>query len=48
MQQSRGVIHDLSIRVINAATSELLRHRILDPDRDYQPTTTPTHPPTHE
>lgn len=36
------LIHDLHIRVINAATGELLRDLTLDPDRDYQPTTTPT------
>ncbi len=29
---------DLHIRVINAATGELLRELILDPTRDYQPT----------
>jgi transposase InsO family protein len=32
------LIHDLHIRVINAATGELLRELILDPSRDYQPT----------
>lgn len=32
------LIHDLHIRVINAATGELLRELVLDPTRDYQPT----------
>jgi hypothetical protein len=32
---------DLRIRVINAATGELLRELTLDPDRDYQPTGRP-------
>ena len=32
------LIRDLDIRVINAATGELLRQLTLDPDRDYQPT----------
>ena len=36
--------HDLQVRVINAATGELLRELTLDPDRDYQPTG-PTHTP---
>ena len=35
------LIHDLHIRVINAATGELLRELTLDPDRDYQPTGRP-------
>jgi transposase InsO family protein len=32
------LVHDLHIRVINAATGELLRELTLDPTRDYQPT----------
>lgn len=38
------LIQDLNIRVINAATGELLRELQLDPSRDYQPTgTRPAH-----
>jgi transposase InsO family protein len=40
------LIHDLHIRVINAATGELLRELILDPTRDYQPTGAPKGPRT--
>ncbi|OBK44797.1 hypothetical protein [Mycobacterium sp. 1081908.1] len=29
--------HDLNIKIINAATGELLRDFTLDPTRDYQP-----------
>ena len=36
------LIQDLEIRVLNAATGELLRELTLDPTRDYQPT---GHPP---
>jgi transposase InsO family protein len=39
------LIQDLNIRVINAATGELLRELTLDPDRDYQPTGRPPGPP---
>jgi hypothetical protein len=35
---------DLNIRIINAATGELLRDFNLDPTRDYQPTGTPKGP----
>jgi transposase InsO family protein len=38
------LIHDLHIRVINAATGELLRELTLDPARDYQPTGQPPGP----
>ncbi|MBA3800546.1 MAG: IS481 family transposase [Geodermatophilaceae bacterium] len=38
------LIQDLQIRVVNAATGELLRDLILDPNRDYQPTGTPKGP----
>ena len=34
----------LQIRVVNAATGELLRELILDPNRDYQPTGAPKGP----
>jgi hypothetical protein len=39
------LIQDLHIRVINAATGELLRDLALDPARDYQPTGRPPGPP---
>jgi hypothetical protein len=39
------LIADLDIRVIDAATGELLRHLTLDPTRDYQPTGRPPGPP---
>jgi transposase InsO family protein len=39
------LVQDLHIRVINAATGELLRELTLDPDRDYQPTGRPPGPP---
>jgi transposase InsO family protein len=39
------LVHDLEIRVINAATGELLRQLTLDPTRDYQPTGRPPGPP---
>ena len=35
------LIQDLHVRVINAATGELLRELILDPARNYQPTGAP-------
>ena len=38
------LVHDLDIRVINAATGELLRDLTLDPTRDYQPTGAPKGP----
>lgn len=38
------LVHDLQIRVINAATGELLRELTLDPNRDYQPTGAPKGP----
>jgi transposase InsO family protein len=38
------LIRDLDIRVINAATGELLRELVLDPARDYQPTGAPRGP----
>jgi transposase InsO family protein len=41
------LVHDLSIRVVNAATGELLRELLLDPRRDYQPTGAPKGPTRH-
>jgi transposase InsO family protein len=38
------LVQDLNIRVINAATGELLRELTLDPTRDYQPTGAPKGP----
>src|SRR6478735_3590128 len=38
------LVQDLQIRVVNAATGELLRELILDPSRDYQPTEAPKGP----
>jgi hypothetical protein len=38
------LVQDLKIRIINAATGELLRELTLDPDRDYQPTRAPKGP----
>jgi transposase InsO family protein len=32
------LIHDLHVRIIDAATGELLRDLVIDPTRDYQPT----------
>jgi hypothetical protein len=31
------LVQDLDIRIINAATGELIRQLTLDPTRDYQP-----------
>jgi hypothetical protein len=36
--------HDLNIKIINAATGEVLRDFTLDPTRDYQPTGAPKGP----
>jgi hypothetical protein len=38
------LVQDLHVRVINAATGELLRELTLDPTRDYQPTGKPRGP----
>jgi transposase InsO family protein len=38
------LVHDLTIRIINAATGELLRELVLDPTRRYQPTGAPKGP----
>ena len=40
------LVHDLHIRVIIAATGELLRELTLDPTKDYQPTSKPAGRPT--
>jgi len=39
------LVQDLHIRIVHAATGQLLRDFILDPNRDYQPTGRPTRPP---
>jgi transposase InsO family protein len=39
------LVQDLHIRIIDAATGELLRDLTLDPDRNYQPTGKPRRPP---
>jgi transposase InsO family protein len=39
------LVQDLHIRIIHAATGELLRQLTLDPDRNYQPTGRPPGPP---
>jgi transposase InsO family protein len=39
------LVRDLHVRVINAATGELLRELTLDPHRNYQPTGRPPGPP---
>ena len=38
------LVHDLNIRIINAATGELLRELVPDPACDYQPTGNPKAP----
>jgi transposase InsO family protein len=38
------LVQDLEIKIINAATGELLRELTLDPNRDYQPTGAPKGP----
>jgi hypothetical protein len=39
-----AVIQDLRIRIIHAATGELLRELTLNPTKDYQPTGAPKGP----
>ncbi|WP_201274452.1 hypothetical protein [Mycolicibacterium sp. CH28] len=36
------LIQDLEVRIINAATGELIRQLTIDPTRDYQPRNVPT------
>jgi hypothetical protein len=31
------LVHDLDVRIISAATGELIRQLTIDPTRDYQP-----------
>jgi transposase InsO family protein len=38
------LVHDLDVRIIDAATGELLRELTIDPTRDYQPTGRPPGP----
>jgi len=38
------LVQDLHVRIIDAATGELLRDLIIDPRRDYQPTGRPPGP----
>lgn len=38
------LVHDLEVRIIDAATGELLRDLTIDPTRDYQPTGRPRGP----
>ena len=40
------LVQDLNVRVVNAATGELLRDLTIDPRRDYQPTGRPPGPTT--
>jgi len=35
------LVHDLDVRIINAATGEILRELTLNPARNYQPTGRP-------
>ena len=35
------LVQDLHVRIVNAATGELLRELIVDPSKDYQPKNTP-------
>src|SRR5262249_61966967 len=39
------LVQDLDIRIVHAATGELLRQLTLDPGRNYQPTGRPPGPP---
>ena len=39
------LIQDLHVRIINAATGELIRELTIDPTRDYQPLGRPLRPP---
>lgn len=36
------LIQELHVRIINAATGELIRELTIDPTRDYQPRNVPT------
>lgn len=39
------LIHDLDVRIVHAATGELLRELTIDTSRDYQPSGKPRYPP---
>ncbi|MCU1655678.1 MAG: Integrase catalytic region [Pseudonocardiales bacterium] len=41
------LVQDLDVRIVNAATGELLRELTIDPRRDYQPTGQPPRPRRH-
>jgi hypothetical protein len=42
------LVQDLNVRVVNAATGELIRERAIDPAHDYQPAGRPPGPkPKH-
>lgn len=41
------LVQDQDVRIINAATGEVLREFTIDPNRDYQPTGNPRHPVSH-
>ena len=38
------LVHDLHVRVVNAATDEIIRELTIDPARDYQPLGRPPGP----
>jgi hypothetical protein len=38
------LVHDLHVRIINAATGELIRELVINPAKDYQPTGRPPGP----
>ena len=38
------LIHDLHVRIVHAATGELLRELTIDQSRDYQPSDKPRYP----
>jgi hypothetical protein len=42
------LVQDLQVRVVDAATGELLRELTIDPTRDYQPTRRPPGPSRHQ
>ena len=42
------LVHDLHVRIVHAATGELLRELTIDPTRDYQPTGRPPGPTPKE
>ena len=42
------LVQDTHVRIIDAATGELLRELTLDPARNYQPTGKPRRPPKNQ